>query len=255
MSNEQFLFSIREFEIEFVLQVYGSSIVNKKILEIGSGNGDILELLKARGADIVGLELNGVINQSPDIISYDGITLPFNNDVFDIVFSSNVLEHVSHFNDMNHEIQRVLKKSGVAIHVMPTHWWRFYTVLVHYIVLPRRILFKILTIVEDKKSHANIRTPVIDSNKVNPFLRIIHLVTAFIVYPKHGVRGNRFTEIFHFHPKHLASLFEKSGWKNIVVKMVPIFYTDHTLFRSLSVKKRNFLSVLGKSVAIYKMNK
>ena len=63
------------------------------------------------------------------IIDYDGHHIPFDDDSFDIVFSSNVMEHICDLHQTNREIQRVLRSDGYCVHVIPTHSWRFWTTL------------------------------------------------------------------------------------------------------------------------------
>ena len=63
------------------------------------------------------------------IIDYDGHHIPFDDNSFDIVFSSNVLEHICDLHQINREIQRVLRSDGYCVHVIPTHTWRFWTTL------------------------------------------------------------------------------------------------------------------------------
>ena len=62
----------------------------------------------------------------------NGVNLPYSNDSFDIVFSSNVLEHVKEVKNFQYEIKRVLK-DGFCLHALPSSTWRFWTTLTAYI--------------------------------------------------------------------------------------------------------------------------
>ena len=64
---------------------------------------------------------------------YDGFTIPFDDNYFDIVFSSNVLEHIPHVVEFQKELHRVLKPSGKAVHLLPSSRWRLYTNITHII--------------------------------------------------------------------------------------------------------------------------
>ncbi|MEO8403770.1 MAG: class I SAM-dependent methyltransferase, partial [Chitinophagaceae bacterium] len=76
---------------------------NKSVLEIGSGPGGNLAYLSARackevtGADIssnmIAIAKELLVNKNVAIIKTDGISLPFDNNHFDIVFTSTVLQH------------------------------------------------------------------------------------------------------------------------------------------------------------------
>ncbi len=71
---------------------------------------------------------------------YDGKVIPFQNDCFDIVFSSNVLEHIPHVNAFQNEIKRVLKHCGRSVHILPSGSWRFWSLVTHYIYISKLIL-------------------------------------------------------------------------------------------------------------------
>ena len=61
------------------------------------------------------------------VTNYDGMKIPFDDNAFDIVFSSNVLEHIPHIVEFQEEIQRVLKPGGVAVHILPSSSWRLWS--------------------------------------------------------------------------------------------------------------------------------
>lgn len=115
-----------------------TSLQNKKLLEIGSGLGTNLAVwIKKYAVDGYGIEPSGAgfdcsfeisrdllkANKiNPDrIISSCGEALPFKNDSFDIVYSSNVLEHTSIPEDVVHEGIRVLKPGGILQFVYPNY--------------------------------------------------------------------------------------------------------------------------------------
>jgi ubiquinone/menaquinone biosynthesis C-methylase UbiE len=49
----------------------------------------------------------------------------FNDRSFDLVFSSNMLEHIPDVNKCLNECRRVLSDDGLMFHFMPNRWWRF----------------------------------------------------------------------------------------------------------------------------------
>ena len=53
---------------------------------------------------------------------YDGKTLPFANDHFDSIFSSEVFEHIFNLDEILPEINRVLKKRGKLLFTCPFVW-------------------------------------------------------------------------------------------------------------------------------------
>jgi SAM-dependent methyltransferase len=61
------------------------------------------------------------------ILEYDGSEFPFPDQAFDVVYTSNLLEHVNDLASMHAEIRRVLAPGGKVLHVLPTHSWRLWT--------------------------------------------------------------------------------------------------------------------------------
>ena len=73
------------------------------------------------------------------VIVYDGQSIPLESDSVDIVFSSNVLEHIRDVEPFQSEVHRVLKPGGNAVHVLPTSSWRFWTSITSFPDKIRRI--------------------------------------------------------------------------------------------------------------------
>ncbi len=104
--------------------VYRKTDFNQiKLLDYGCGNGRYLELFaeKLKKANLVGVEVSRIRAEQCRrkgfkciLISPEDITLPFEDEYFDIVFSSNVIEHIHCKNYLLilREIRRVLKPGG-----------------------------------------------------------------------------------------------------------------------------------------------
>jgi len=245
----------REFEFLCLLNFYGKPISKKRILEIGSSRGDLLFKIRNMGVDITGVEIeeNETTAKLQGIVYYDGKRLPFNDNSFDIILSSNVLEHIDNLNEFELEIRRVLRPDAVVLHVLPTHMWRFWTMLIHYFALPRRIVFRMSRF--NAKVTNTAAKDMLKKTNYTTIREVFHLLSAALVYPRHGVRGNRFTELYYFHPTWWKRHFVQSGYKKVEVLTIPLFYTDHTLLPWLTLKHRKLLSFLGSATACYKMEK
>ena len=101
---------------------------NKKMLEIGSGKGVMVNCLSKKGYDIVGTEINdnyikfaknrfGVV-----LKKMSGENLNFKNNSFDIALSFDVFEHIPNTNKHLKEVRRVLKSNGHYLLQTPNKW-------------------------------------------------------------------------------------------------------------------------------------
>lgn len=91
-----------------------------KVLEVGAGDGSILELLasQAFASQLYALEISnsGIekieakrIDKFVEVLKFDGYQIPYPDKSFDLVILSHVLEHVEHERILLREIKRVSK--------------------------------------------------------------------------------------------------------------------------------------------------
>jgi SAM-dependent methyltransferase len=123
--------AIRRHELDVVLLLLPDS---GRVLEIGAGAGWQAKYLANRGYIVSAIDLpssNYLENRIWPVIDYDGSKIPFDDNTFDVIFSSNVLEHIPNVYAFQEEIHRVLKQDGRVIHVLPSSSWRFWTNIAH----------------------------------------------------------------------------------------------------------------------------
>lgn len=84
---------------------------------------------------VAGERTSNAKNEDLDILSTDEYNYPIANDTYDIIISSNVLEHVRKFWTWFAELKRILKPGGLIITISPISWpyheapvdcWRIY---------------------------------------------------------------------------------------------------------------------------------
>lgn len=82
-----------------------------RVLEIGGGNGLQAAKIAEWGCDVTSIDLPERTNKAIhfDVRGYDGKNIPYGHEYFDIVFSSNVLEHVVDIDRILQECKRVMK--------------------------------------------------------------------------------------------------------------------------------------------------
>ncbi len=119
---------IRAYEIQFALRFIPADV--KNIVEIGGGVGWQVKELKKHGFQVrsFDVESSNYAEKKNDLVElYDGKNLPIRDGSMDLVFSSNVLEHIADTRSTMLEQMRVLRQGGYCLHILPSTSWRFWT--------------------------------------------------------------------------------------------------------------------------------
>jgi len=94
-----------------------------KLLDFGCGKKPYSELFDVN--EYVGLDIkkSGHSHDDEQIdIFYNGKTIPFNNNYFDSIFSSEVFEHIFNLDEIIKELYRVIKPGGYMLITLPFVW-------------------------------------------------------------------------------------------------------------------------------------
>jgi len=242
--------TLRGAEIERVVAWFAPGA---RVLELGAGTGQQSRELAARGFVVEAVELpdsNYAGDRLFRVTEYDGRHIPFPDRSFDIVYSSNVLEHVPDLGEMHKEIRRVLRSDGRAVHVLPTHAWRFWTTLSAFPAGVQGAL--------SLRSQLRPRWP--------PSPREVrrlsgaglqagrHFAAAFN-QRRHGERGNLLTETWLFLPEWWRRNFRQNGFEILRDEPMGLFYTGNMMFGSRwSLARRARLArVLGSACHIFEL--
>jgi SAM-dependent methyltransferase len=234
--------AIRKEEISRVLSAHGDIFTNRDVLEIGSGTGLQLRAIQKVARSVVGLELAGGIyvrDESIRVVEYDGLHIPFPDASFDVVFSSNVMEHIKQQEQINKEIRRVLRPGGKAVHVMPTRVWRVLTSVLHY---PRLV----------KSALSRSSSPQV-TRQDGPRPRTATRLKNILVPARHGDLGGWFAEYGYFGVSRWAEHFRKQGWKVEAYDPIGLAYSGNCLLADkISIHARSSISrLLGSSAAVF----
>lgn len=97
--------------------------LNGTLLDFGCGSKPYKKFFsnnKYIGVDVI--EKGHSHEKEPVDVYYDGETLPFRDETFDSLFSSEVFEHVFNLEAVLSELKRVLKKNGLTLFTVPFVW-------------------------------------------------------------------------------------------------------------------------------------
>jgi len=247
MFNVEFLHVIREFEYKKIVERFPPGV---RILEIGGGTGYQAKRLTEAGYLVESIDIlnsNYADQLEFPVQPYDGLNIPFPDASFDIVFSSNVLEHVLDLSYLQAEIKRVLKPGGHCVHLMPTGAWRFWTNVAHYTELFQRLSGLAPRLIPKGLS----------KHALSDALSVLRLMadTAkhYAIVPRHGETGNALSEIVTFSSRYWRKHFYSQRFAIDEATPVGLFYTGHmVLGNQLSLSARQRLANwLGSACVIY----
>lgn len=218
-----------------------------RVLEIGGGSGFQAGVIASWGCSVVSLDLAG---RAPslvryfDVQDYDGLHIEFPDESFDLIFSSNVLEHVppGRLPVLLGEMRRVAKRGqGIFIHILPSPFWRFWTMLAYYPYLLRRAGRR-LTARRASQSNGSQARPA----NVNYLMK-----HGWTVGP-HGEYPNALAELYYYSRRRWRDVFERNGFAVRQVFGSEVFYTGYGLCPALSRRERESLCrLLGSPCSVF----
>jgi SAM-dependent methyltransferase len=185
------------------------------LLEIGAGTGWQSKALSDAGYRVEAVDLpadsdisNHARSREWPIRDYDGAHLPFPNQAFDIVYSSNVLEHVVELDTLTEEIKRVLRPGGIALHVVPNSGWRLLSLATYY---PGQAIDAVRWLRRKPLPHARGNRESADAGNLQRSL--LHKAVRRLLPPTHGSVGSPITELTRFSKRAWDNYFRQTGWE------------------------------------------
>ena len=130
---------IRIDELETALEIFPNR-KNLKILEIGGRDGFQANIISKKGHKVTSIDINPLSPQIHLVQKGDITKLNFEDDSFDLIYSSNMLQEIYNTNEAFMEMKRVLKKDGIIIHIVPSSWWSLMTNFWHYYKIPKYLI-------------------------------------------------------------------------------------------------------------------
>lgn len=225
-----------------------------RVLEIGGGTGAQAVALTAAGFEVTSVDLPGSSYAGArlcPIVEYDGRRLPFADGTFEMIYSSNVLEHLLDLASMMAEFRRVLSPTGWCIHVLPTSTWRFWTTATHFPSLIRyagRVSAGAWQSLQGRS--------ILFRTAATATIVAVTLIHDF--FPsRHGERGDCMSEISLFSHHAWRKCFEQNGFFVRRWRPAGLFYTGYGILgERLPIEARRRLArFLGSACNIYELRR
>jgi SAM-dependent methyltransferase len=229
---KNYIHTMRRKEVEIIFEKYPEKYFSSA-LELGAGDGFQSKLLDRYAKRLISTDLdpNRLNQHDQDGIQYkicdaELIDTYFVEETFDLIFASNLFEHLSNPSDTLTRIRKIVGADGVVILIMPSPFWALCRWLLYYPVKIARFRKKQIkeirgNAIRKKGTKMNCCLSRGNNLKAAPLKR--HPILDKIRWPiPHGVSNGLFEEFMNFRKKRWCKLFNKSGFKLICIKKGPV---------------------------------
>jgi SAM-dependent methyltransferase len=213
-----------------------------RVLELGAGDGVQTAMLRGIFPEVTPVDIAPSGDVEGMIIA-DAADLPFEDDSFDLIFSSNVLEHVEQLDVAFAEMKRVLAPGGIMIHSMPTGTWKFVQLVLRPIASAVKIVRRLVPGVSSGEGRAQEGSHGALEGVQQKRRSMIQKILGLVIPTVHGNSGNHLSEFFQFRPKWWKRRFEVAGLD--CVRSSPLFL--HSPYDLLPYRFLGVRDLLGRA--------
>lgn len=231
-----YLETLRRAELDLVKPYFKPGL---RILELGGGSGFQASLISSWGCEVFSIDIpqrSALQKYYYPVQDYDGKNIPFESISFDIVFSSNVLEHIPALPPILAEIGRVLKPGGFAIHILPSSAWRFWASIAHYLYILKRLLGQ-------QHSIPGMATAPSVQEKLEQH-GLTYVIKRILLAGPHGEYPSALSELYYFSKDRWFQVFQENGFDVVSVSGNKLLYSGYGLFPALPLSKRRTMAHL-----------
>jgi len=218
------------------------------VLEIGGGSGYQASLIAGLGCQVLSID---IADRRPPhrlyhpVQDYDGTHIPAPDGSFDVVFSSNVLEHVRALAPVLAETRRVLKPGGMEVHIVPSASWRLWTSIC-FCPWALRVALGAHRPVPGMSEIASVREGLHRARTRGTLKKVVLLP----ILP-HGEYLTALSELYYYTRVRWLRFFKLHGFHVVYAGGTHLFYTGYALMPGLSLDARRALArVLGSSCCV-----
>jgi len=191
-----------------------------RVLELGAGDGVQTAILRGIFPEVVPVDI-APSGEVQGMVIADAANLPFEDGSFDLIFSSNVLEHVEQLDVAFSEMKRVLAPSGIMIHSMPTGTWKVVQLLVRPVASAVKIVRRLVPGVSSGAGRAQEGSHGSLGGVQQKRRSLLQKLFGLVIPTVHGNSGNHVSEFFQFRPKWWKRRFDEAGLD--CVRSSPLF--------------------------------
>jgi 2-polyprenyl-3-methyl-5-hydroxy-6-metoxy-1,4-benzoquinol methylase len=223
---------VRDIEIELMASSLNK---NQKILEIGSGDGYISNLLNNKyGLNVVASDLEPRFPQYTDVLKVDGQSTQFQDKEYDVIISLHVLEHIEDIDAAMGEFKRLLKDDGIMYHLVPSNGIMFLTTLVQPFAYIRGIFLHL-------NGYFYLKYQPFKNKNILRFIKsFIYCINPYNIFwgSGHGLY-NRLGCFKNWRVESWKRVFNKNNLDTIDIKTSSISYSVYKIlpFKFLSIRK------------------
>jgi SAM-dependent methyltransferase len=248
-SHDELLCRLRLAEVELIRPLLPAS---GRILEIGGGNGYQASVIAAWGYEVESIDVKASYEFFP-VRSYDGQHIPCPSASVDLIFSSNVLEHVppSKLQVLLEETRRILTNGGVSIHLLPTPSWRALNSAAHYPFLLRTLKAHFTRVSESTDGSVNVSAAHSDRSA-----RALRFLKWSLTGPlrAHGEYPSALSELYYFSRRRWSRVFRDAGFELLSVQGNGLVYSGCGICPWLSMSwRRRMSNCLGSACNVFVM--
>lgn len=209
----------------------------RAVLELGAGRGLQSRLLTKHADCIISTDLNPdvVNNEDTPSVTYcicdaEDVASRFAKEQFDLVYSSNLLEHLPNIGTALQRMHQVLRDDGIMIHVMPSPFWKLCYIVLY---IPNQVITLLEKVTEPggltkltqkfsgkKRSSSE---PQRFGNNPKTQRKPRSLIRRLLIPKPHGVSKTNLEEFYAFSVNRWKVEFTRAHLKVLKIKKGPAF--------------------------------